>query len=180
MTTKRVSLPVATAISKISNVSIITRVKRSRTKQSVKRTTVASAVFVNINMNGKRGEHDCTQRYCSICKEMGSIDHQYFIKPVEDSNNDESSQHADAGRSTDGDCRADEKKKAEKEVAKYVFFDFECTQDDGVHVPNLCVARVVCEFCAERSENDMMYKSCKHCSHLCEKIFKGDKCKQEF
>ena len=137
-------------------------------------------VFVNVDMNGKRGKHDCTQRYCSICKEMGSIDNQCFIKPVENSNNDDSLQNADAGRSTDGDCRADEKKKAEKEVAKYVFFDFECTQDDGVHVPNLCVARVVCEFCAERSENDMMYKSCKHCSHLCEKIFKGDKCKQEF
>ena len=61
-----------------------------------------------------------------------------------------------------------------------MFFDFECTQDDGVHVPNLCVARVVCEFCAERSEHDPMYKSCKHCSHLREKIFRGNKCKEEF
>ncbi|XP_022108384.1 uncharacterized protein LOC110988819 [Acanthaster planci] len=142
-------------------------------------------VFVNINMNGKRGEHDCTQRYCSICKEMGSIDHQCFIKPVENSDNDDSPPHANEGsadRSTDRDCRAGGNKKAKckKEVAKYVFFDFECTQDDSVHEPNLCVACVVCEFCAERLENDPMYKSCQHCSHLREKIFRSDKCKEEF
>ena len=61
-------------------------------------------VFVNVDMNGKRGKHDCTQRYCSICKEMGWIDHQCFIKPVENSNNHDSPQNADAGRRTDRDC----------------------------------------------------------------------------
>ena len=29
----------------------------------------------------------------------------------------------------------------EEDVLKYFFFDFECTQDGGLHEPNLCVAQ---------------------------------------
>jgi hypothetical protein len=30
------------------------------------------------------------------------------------------------------------------------FFDFECTLDSGIHVPNLCVAHMVRESCTEQ------------------------------
>ena len=38
----------------------------------------------------------------------------------------------------------------------------------------------MCELCADKSEDDPLYKSCKHCSESRQKIFKGDKCKEEF
>ena len=50
------------------------------------------------------------------------------------------------------------KKKKSKTPLRYIFFDFECTQVGGTHVPNLCVADVVCELCAGQPAG---YK-CKH------------------
>ena len=29
----------------------------------------------------------------------------------------------------------------------YIYFNFECTQENSTHVPNLCVAHHVCQHC---------------------------------
>ncbi|XP_048775446.2 uncharacterized protein LOC125680045 [Ostrea edulis] len=39
------------------------------------------------------------------------------------------------------------KPKRNKELKMYIYFDFECTQENGIHTPNLCVAERVCQHC---------------------------------
>ena len=71
------------------------------------------------------------------------------------------------------------KKKGKKQdVTRYIYFDFECTQDDGTHdhEPNFCVAdnglRSMREHYVTR-----LYQ-CKHCTPR--KIFKGSDTKSKF
>ena len=54
---------------------------------------------------------------------------------------------------------------------KYVFFDFECTQESGVHVPNFVVAQTVCRVCLdEPCTLDAKCHSCGTRCHLCNRL----------
>lgn len=44
----------------------------------------------------------------------------------------------------------------------YIFFDFECTQENEIHVPNLCVAHRACQHCDHLTVD----QTCSHCEHL--------------
>lgn len=37
--------------------------------------------------------------------------------------------------------------KKKKKLQLYIYFDFECTQENGIHVPNVCVPHRVCQHC---------------------------------
>ena len=32
----------------------------------------------------------------------------------------------------------------------FIFFDFECSQDTGVHIPNYCIAHRACDLCIDK------------------------------
>ena len=76
--------------------------------------------------------------------------------------------------------KAVRKKKTAKEPSKqkFIFFDFECRQDEEVdtnvhgsvfkHIPNLCMALRVCEDCYLNTED-----VCKQCG-VREHVFRGD------
>ena len=70
-------------------------------------------------------------------QDLKGIPQARVLQSIVDKKNDE--QLPDALNSIDNI-----KYKAVKDV-KYVFFDFDCTQDNGVHEQNKCVAHVVCE-----------------------------------
>jgi hypothetical protein len=69
-------------------------------------------------------------------------------------------------------------------IQKFVFFDFETTQEkilretpygpEFVHVPNLCVIHVVCEECF-----DLDIEGCYRCGNR-QRIFQGDNCLEDF
>jgi len=79
-----------------------------------------------------------------------------------------------------------ENKKEKKEIVqRFVFFDFETTQENVLgetkygqayeHVPNLCVAFVTCDMCRKRD----FEAACSHCGNQ-ENVFKGEDCVQDF
>ena len=53
----------------------------------------------------------------------------------------------------------DSVKDRKKPLQMYIYFDFECTQEKGIHVPNLCVAHRVCQYC----EHLPIDQPCKRC-----------------
>ena len=54
----------------------------------------------------------------------------------------------------------------ESKVNKMIFFDFECTQDDGVHEPNLVVAQSACSKCKDIEEVTKV-SVCSFCGSRC-------------
>ena len=61
------------------------------------------------------------------------------------------------------------------DITSYIFFDFECVQETGIHEPNLCIAQKVCSGCLE---GDTL-KSCDRCGKK-EQIFSGPTTRQDF
>lgn len=101
-------------------------------------------------MNVHKKAHDCHEKYCKKCKDVFNEDHQCYMQPVDNKE-----------KTIKGQDR--------KQHTTYIFFDFECTQDDVIqcdtvynpnengkctyclkswcgtfeHRPNLCVAHKV-------------------------------------
>ncbi|XP_052806406.1 uncharacterized protein LOC128235642 [Mya arenaria] len=123
--------------------------------------------------------HKCGQTYCHTCKDFFPDLHQCYMMPEENDSEPMS---------------IDEELIDEVENAKtFIFFDFECTQDDLVqcdmgytpdvfgkclhcvksscgsyeHKPNLCVAQKVCTLCMNTEE------SCESCGQR-ERVFRGE------
>lgn len=60
----------------------------------------------------------------------------------------------------------------------YIYFDFECTQENGIHIPNLCVAHRVCQHCDHLTVD----QTCSHCEHLGPRrhLFRGPETLKQF
>ena len=108
-----------------------------------------------VNKKLHKNKHVCHEVYCKTCKDFVAEDHQCFMQPVQ----------------IEDDSR--KSKKTTKQITKYIFFDFECTQDTLLqcdrgyvpgdndkckncskswcgsfrHKPNLCVANKICSMC---------------------------------
>ena len=113
---------------------------------------------------GEKG-HNCTDYYCTTCNQWVVESHLCFMQPED---------------LPDGDpeCHIPE---------KYIFYDFECQQDTGEHVPNLVVARWTCTDCLDspKEDPDIQFKidQCKLCNapqKEREKHFKGSNSATEF
>ena len=52
---------------------------------------------------------------------------------------------------------------------KYIFYDFECIQETGIHVPNLCIAYIVCSICWENPIGE----GCSFCGDQRRHVFEG-------
>lgn len=109
-----------------------------------------------INMRLHKRSHECGEQFCKTCKDFFENDHQCYMLPTE---------------------QETVTKQQSKDKMKYIYFDFECTQDsllqctDGYnpnnenkctncrkswcgsfeHTPNLCVAHRVCVTCQQRA-----------------------------
>lgn len=131
-----------------------------------------------INRSKHKKAHLCGEMYCKTCKDYFSDDHLCYMIPVEAKEEIENNN------------------KKEKKDSKYIFFDFECTQDsrleccDGYlpdsnnicvncrkswcgsmeHTPNLCVAHKVCSSCMEYDVTS--WSKCSKCGPN-ERVFSG-------
>ena len=112
-------------------------------------------------VNKRAGDHTCGNVYCKTCKDYYSSGHQCYMLPV--------------------DYNDRQKKQT------YIFFDFECTQDDRIqcqqgyqsddnekcihcksprcgafeHKPNLCVVHRVCLKCMDQGvDKDSICQAC--------------------
>ena len=102
----------------------------------------------------KRGQrHDCTDVWCRICKDNFPAGHKCYIKPKV----------------------VNFKGKKEKPFC-YIFFDVESQQETGIYKPNLCVVQKTCETCDPRPREE----PCDLCGVEKQKVFKGEKCMEEF
>ena len=72
----------------------------------------------HINKEMHRKPHTCGEKYCKIGKDFFDERHQCYIKPV---NHHSSTRQSDKSES---DSR--------KRKMSFIFFDFECTQEDMV------------------------------------------------
>ena len=81
--------------------------------------------------------HQCTSNEvkCRYCKEMKPWDHKCFVQKVND--------NIDIDMETEDVDPTD----SEPMTIPYIFFDFECQQETGEHIPNFCVAHRACAYC---------------------------------
>ncbi|XP_033107276.1 uncharacterized protein LOC117109132 [Anneissia japonica] len=104
----------------------------------------------------KKG-HKCSEYVCRVCMTTVETGHLCYMKKVVE-------------KKTNKTNKVDK-----KTIEKYFFFDFECTQETGVHHPNLCVLQKSCLNCIN---NDKDSDQCEICG-VKTKIFYGeDSCYQ--
>ncbi|WAR09982.1 ZN358-like protein [Mya arenaria] len=132
-----------------------------------------------INMNRHKKTHVCHEVYCKTCKDFVTEEHLCYMQPV---NNDDNSPKKKTSKN--------------KEHFQYIFWDFECTQDEKLqceqgytegkngkcghcnkawcgtfqHRPNLCVAQKVCGSCVEYPITSESF--CRVCGKN-ERVFQG-------
>ena len=61
----------------------------------------------------------------------------------------------------------------------FIFFDFECKQDSGVHIPNYCIAHRACDLCIDKPL-DFHCNTCSEFEEGREVIFQGKETMSEF
>ncbi|XP_062574745.1 uncharacterized protein LOC134236588 [Saccostrea cucullata] len=84
--------------------------------------------------------HKCgDQKLCKICKKIVDADHRCYVRQ-----------------------KPQKKKKGKGTLEFTIYFDFECTQESGIHVPILCVAHRVCQHCDDLPID----RPCPHCHQM--------------
>ena len=96
-------------------------------------------------------QHVCGELYCNIC-------HEYFLNEV----------HKCFMRA----------QYSEKEVSKFIFYDFECYVQNNIHNPNYVVAMSVCNMCENDSISEDAY--CYNCGSRCFLCNKCNKTENEY
>ena len=61
---------------------------------------------------------------------------------------------------------------------KFIFYDFECTQENGRHTPNFVVAQSICSHC--ESKPITSEATCNNCGSICQLCGKFDKKEKEW
>ena len=62
-----------------------------------------------------------------------------------------------------------------EKTASYIFFDFECMQETGIHEPNLRIAHKVCMQCLDQED----ITTCQRCGDR-ERVFQGPNTQKQF
>ena len=67
---------------------------------------------------------------------------------------------------------------SEKEISKFIFYDFECYQKDAIHIPNYVIAISVCDLCQDDEFNEN--STCSTCGSRCFLCDKFNRKEKEF
>ena len=148
-------------------------------------------------------KHNCGKRWCDSCKtyaENGKS-HQCFVgkftvkkrEQKKKNRNQDNSDNADEGDEGEESDRYDDGGgRTQSDQFKYLFWDFECTQERVVdqnehgdimeHIPRLCVCRKICNFCRDFSLNSCPSNACKYrdCAECKKNVPEGCKCGDHF
>lgn len=102
-------------------------------------------VLITSKQNKK--QHRCGFKHCKWCNSTEPIDHLCYMQPIKNKS-----------------------KKEKNEETRYIIYDFEAKMgENGLHIPHLCVAHLVCSSCFHLP----MDKQCEKCTRE-QKIFRGD------
>ena len=173
---------------KTSNITIKPRNKKQKRAPSICKSTRRCPVCCTTYKVGHH-KHQCGYLYCRNCEKQQPADHRCYMQVIEKKEEqlnidrlgdivDDPEEAWEALGIEDVNPYAEE----EEEILKYVFFDFECIQedDDGkggmTHVPNYCIAQRVCLNCID---DDDVSRSCETCGEHT-KVFKGEQTLTEF
>lgn len=146
-----------------------------------------------------RKEQQCGEVYCKTCKYFYEVGHLCFMHPVEGHRQLKQKGHGNAHPEIEKSVDVEE---SDAKPQVYIFFDFECTQDDllectdgyqpgdsgckncgttncGVyeHKPNLCVVHKVCLECLDQEVTQ--HSKCKICGKN-DLVFNGKNTTNEF
>lgn len=83
--------------------------------------------------------HACGERKCHVCQESFLDRHLCHMRIL----------------------------KPRPKLDKFIFFDFECIQETGIHVPNMVVMQTSCSKCGDATVSEST--SCTNCGYRCEK-----------
>ena len=135
------------------------------------------------------GQHECGEIFCEVCKAYFTGEHLCYMLPDHDKEEEKSAQDHPV---------------EDDEPQTFIFFDFECTQDDIVqcemgyspnienkrclhcqsstcgameHLPNMCLVHKVCTLCLDSDLTEI--SECEHCGTN-ERIFSGQTTLDEF
>ncbi|XP_071852503.1 uncharacterized protein [Apostichopus japonicus] len=105
--------------------------------------------------DGGYSKHNCNEYYCKICHLTVTDGHKCSIQ-VHKHKQEPLEKEGEEGQEMGEVCAqqgSSHKEDNEQNSAPraYIFYDFETIQESGTHVPNLCVAQVVCEGCISES-----------------------------
>jgi len=101
---------------------------------------------VLLDSKRSRKHHVCGESYCSNCK-------------VWTVNNSEKEPHRCFMRALS--------KSQMNPPDRFIFYDFESTQSEGIHIPNLVVAQTACSKCSDKK--DVENEFCDYCGNRCSK-----------
>lgn len=124
-------------------------------------------------------EHICGQTWCKFCRLFVNPGHKCHIQPEDPFAETEGYQKDEEEMEEEEEERLSDTLEVKKtKVSKFVFFDFECTQDTGRHIPNYCVAQKACGCCADRPFEE----DCRVCGKAEEKqfVFQGPNTGEDF
>ena len=131
----------------------------SNHKKKIKKNKPACELFwycphcgQRVKKNGDEiPDHECGKRLCNICGKMSEANHDCYVRAETPS----------------------------KKCDKFAFFDFECNQETGEHIPNLVVIRTCCNYCKDKPDASKCFRCgnrCKRCDkwNAKKKIYQND------
>ena len=111
----------------------------------------------------RQQNHVCRgMKKCKFCKKVMDLSHRCHIQP-----------YKKKIIKDDEDCESRMKK------PQFIFYDFECKQDTGVHIPNYCIAHRACEICI-LEPLDFHCTTCSTFAEGREVVFQGENTLSEF
>ncbi len=114
-------------------------------------------------------DHHCGMVRCSMCQKYVCLKgHQCFLQPVETR---QPAQVRQQNNLLDDDVEVEND--IQEQESNLMFFDFECIQDEGVHIPNLCIVQ-------NESGNETVFSGPDTKNEFCEWIFQPQHAKTTF
>ncbi|XP_071094861.1 uncharacterized protein [Haliotis cracherodii] len=103
--------------------------------------------------------HECfdEEHPCLVCREPMTPDHRCYMTPLREENEEGEEGEGEGGEETEKE--GEEEQHHVRDDVQYVFYDFECMQDTGEHIPNLCVVQLGCGRCISEVSKNL----CEHC-----------------
>ena len=98
------------------------------------------------------------QRKCKFCKEIVGPGHQCYIQ-----------KYICQNQLSSEDEDEEQEQKSEQTSPRFIFYDFESSQETGEHKVNFCVAQRACDYCMDLPTDEY----CPACTGAREVIFEG-------
>ena len=125
-------------------------------------------VFDKDVVGGDIQNHKCSDTFCKTCrKTVDGRTHKCFMKVTRDSPYHPCNSNPKPAQSEPAQKQGSSKTppRNKKLAKKYIFFDFECMQDTGIHIPNFVHATWECSDCMDSGNTVQHCERCGPCDN---------------